>query len=172
MKTYLFLIVMVIATGGCITTQQQRLAEARRQREFDALKADLYRVKEQTGSASSGYEQIYADIARLRREQSDGDKELADRLDTLELRVRKQDAALDAMHKQIVAELSKKMAALIKGQKPSPGTEYGREHRVKQGETLSEIASAYGVTVTAVVRANGLKDANSIRVGQKLFIPE
>ncbi len=76
------------------------------------------------------------------------------------------------MHKQIVTELSRKMATLMKSQAPTRGSEYGREHMVKPGETLSEIASAYGVTVNALVRANDLKNANSIRVDQKIFIPE
>ena len=76
------------------------------------------------------------------------------------------------MHKQIVAELSRKMATVMKSHAPSAGSEYGREHVVRPGETLSEIASAYGVTLNALVRANGLKNANAIRVGQKIFIPE
>jgi len=164
---------MIMLVGaGCVTTQQKRSEQARRTQDMEALRADVYRLKEQTGSASSGYEQVYADIEGARREQADGDKELADRLDQLELRLRKQEAALDTMHKQIVSELSRKMANVIKSHAPASGSGYGREHVVKSGETLSEIASAYGVTVKALVRANGLKDANSIRVGQKIFVPE
>ncbi|MBL7077234.1 MAG: LysM peptidoglycan-binding domain-containing protein [Kiritimatiellae bacterium] len=172
MKTHVTILMILVVGAGCVTTQQRRSEQASRERDIEALRADVYRIKEQTGSASSGYEQVYADIERLRREQSDGDKELADRLDKLELRLREQDAALDAMHKQIVSELSRKMAAVIKSQAPASGSGYGREHVVKTGQTLSEIASAYGVTVKTLVRANGLKDANSIRVGQKIFIPE
>lgn len=172
MKTYVSILMIVLVGSGCVTIQQRRSDQARRERDIEALRADVYRIKEQSGSASSGYEQVYADIERLRRDQSDGDKELADRLDKLELRLRKQEAALNAMHKQIVAELSRKMAAVIKSQAPTGGSGYGREHMVKTGETLSEIAAAYGVTVKTLVRANGLKDANSLRVGQKLFIPE
>ena len=172
MKTTMLMLTMLVAAGGCVTTQQQRLEEARRERDFASLKADVYRIKEQAGSASTGYDQIYAEIERLRREQAGEDKELASRLDAVEARLRKQDAAMQAMHKQIVAELSSKIKTIMKSQARSPGVEYGREHLVKQGETLSEIASAYGVAINAVVRANGLKNANAIRVGQKLFIPE
>ena len=46
------------------------------------------------------------------------------------------------------------------------------EHTVQSGETLSEIASAYGVRMNALIEANGLKDPDSIRVGQTLFIPD
>ena len=41
---------------------------------------------------------------------------------------------------------------------------------VKSGDTLSEIASKYGTTVSAICADNGIKDANKIYVGQKLKI--
>ena len=45
-------------------------------------------------------------------------------------------------------------------------------HVVAAGETLSAIATAYRTTVSAILQLNRLPDANSIRVGQKLMIPE
>jgi hypothetical protein len=51
---------------------------------------------------------------------------------------------------------------------PSPTP---RVHTVKRNENLTQIAAKYGVTVAAVVEANGLKNANLIEVGQKLVIP-
>ena len=44
-------------------------------------------------------------------------------------------------------------------------------HIVKAGESLISIAADYGVTPQAIRRTNGLKDANLLRVGQKLIIP-
>jgi LysM repeat protein len=44
-------------------------------------------------------------------------------------------------------------------------------HYVKPGETLSGIAAMYGVTVQALMQANGLKNPNLIYAGQKLIIP-
>lgn len=43
-------------------------------------------------------------------------------------------------------------------------------YRVKPGDTLSGIASAHSLTVTAIKRANDLKDTR-IRVGQQLIVP-
>ena len=45
-------------------------------------------------------------------------------------------------------------------------------HVVQAGETLSSIATRYGVSVKEVARANRLKDADMLRRGQKLLIPE
>ena len=47
----------------------------------------------------------------------------------------------------------------------------GSDHVVKPGETLSHIARRYGVTVNALVAANGLKSANYVYVGQHIYIP-
>jgi LysM repeat protein len=46
------------------------------------------------------------------------------------------------------------------------------KHTVKKGESLSQIATRYGTTVAAIVRANGLRNANQIYVGQTLKIPK
>lgn len=47
-----------------------------------------------------------------------------------------------------------------------------REHVVKGGETLSDIALAYGgLTAQDILRANGLKDANRLSENQLLLIP-
>ncbi|MBC7236153.1 MAG: LysM peptidoglycan-binding domain-containing protein [Chloroflexi bacterium] len=44
-------------------------------------------------------------------------------------------------------------------------------HRVRYGETLSSIARRYGVSVRALIQANGLSDPNQVFVGQVLVIP-
>ncbi|HEX2881665.1 MAG TPA: LysM peptidoglycan-binding domain-containing protein, partial [Polyangiaceae bacterium] len=44
-------------------------------------------------------------------------------------------------------------------------------HRVSKGQTLSEIALRYHVTVRALERANGLRSGGVIRSGQRLQIP-
>jgi LysM repeat protein len=44
-------------------------------------------------------------------------------------------------------------------------------HIVQWGESLSMIAEQYGVTVEAIMAANGLEDPNYVYVGQKLVIP-
>ncbi len=44
-------------------------------------------------------------------------------------------------------------------------------HKVRKGETLSQIANAYNVTASAIKSANNLRNANQIRIGQKLKIP-
>jgi len=44
-------------------------------------------------------------------------------------------------------------------------------YEVKNGDALSKIAKRFGVKQSAIMEANGIKDANKIRIGQKLTIP-
>ena len=46
----------------------------------------------------------------------------------------------------------------------------GKVHRVRSGDTLSEIARRYGTTVSKLRSANGLT-SNRLRIGQELKIP-
>ena len=48
----------------------------------------------------------------------------------------------------------------------------GAQHTVHAGETLTTIAARYGISVQALMEKNQITDANSIREGQKLAIPE
>jgi len=45
-------------------------------------------------------------------------------------------------------------------------------HKVRRGETLSSIASRYGVGVTALQAANGLDAASVLKAGTRLVIPD
>ena len=47
----------------------------------------------------------------------------------------------------------------------------GLRHRVERGETLYRLGKAYGVSYQELARANGIKDAARIEVGQTIVIP-
>ena len=47
-----------------------------------------------------------------------------------------------------------------------------RNHVIRKGETLSHIATKYGVSRSAIIQANGIRNPNLIRMGKKLVIPE
>jgi len=53
---------------------------------------------------------------------------------------------------------------------PTPRVNPG-QHVVQAGETLGTIAQQYGVSISALMQANGLADANLLSVGQALTIP-
>lgn len=47
----------------------------------------------------------------------------------------------------------------------------GQVHTVESGETPTHIARRYGISVSALMEANGITDARRIQVGQRLSIP-
>ncbi len=54
---------------------------------------------------------------------------------------------------------------------PAPAPEQAKVHVVRSGESLTIIAKRYGVTVSALAKANGLSNPNRIYAGQRLVIP-
>ncbi|UCH85365.1 MAG: LysM peptidoglycan-binding domain-containing protein [Candidatus Latescibacterota bacterium] len=46
-----------------------------------------------------------------------------------------------------------------------------RRHRIRKGETLSQIARAYGTSTAALKDMNGLRSAHRIRAGRSLIVP-
>ena len=56
--------------------------------------------------------------------------------------------------------------------RPRGSGDFVYEHTVQTGQTLSEIASAYGVSVKAIMEENNIKNANMLRAGQIIYIPE
>jgi LysM repeat protein len=57
------------------------------------------------------------------------------------------------------------------GGRPAPIPWGGRVHIVRYGETLSGIAFRYGVSMWAIVRANGIANPSFIYAGQRLVLP-
>ena len=47
----------------------------------------------------------------------------------------------------------------------------GGVHTIAPGDTLSDLAEGWGVTVEEVARLNGIADPNRVRIGQELIIP-
>lgn len=54
---------------------------------------------------------------------------------------------------------------------PAPAATPSVTHVVQRGETLWAISARYGVSIQAIVDANGLASASFIRTGQQLIIP-
>ncbi len=46
-----------------------------------------------------------------------------------------------------------------------------QHHRVRSGQTLSQIAQRYGTSVTAIAQANRIRNVHRLRLGQDLIIP-
>jgi len=75
-------------------------------------------------------------------------------------------------HEEILAALS----TIKPGPVPAPAAPVlahagGTTHRVKRGESVSQIARHYGVSESALMKANKMKSAHSLKANQTLHIP-
>jgi LysM repeat protein len=62
--------------------------------------------------------------------------------------------------------------ATVGVENPSPAEPSGtRSHVVAKGETLTQIAKQYGVTVEEIQQANKIQDAKKLQIGQTIKIP-
>ncbi|MCB1069156.1 MAG: LysM peptidoglycan-binding domain-containing protein [Verrucomicrobia bacterium] len=176
---------VALGTSGCLVNprDQQIAAEQARQdmlyyqesirilkAKTETLEQEVYRLRQDLNS--SGTTQ-----SRVIQGQLDG---LNTALEDLNRRIGSVDAARQADKKQMVDELSRQISALLAAQqsqsrsRPASTRSFsgeGYEHVVQAGETLSAIATAYGVRVSDIVEASNLSSPDQLRVGQKLFIP-
>lgn len=71
-----------------------------------------------------------------------------------------------------IAEKQRAAAAAAAAEQQRAAQKSGYTHVVEAGQTISAIAQAYKVSAASIMKANKIKDATKIRVGQELFIPD
>lgn len=159
---------------GCITLgQDRRNAEMRDRAQVANLRATVQRLEERVEGLATTQQDLYREVDAVRTQLRSNGDDAAARLDRVETSLKSADAAHEQLRKEIVDDITGKMAGMMKQRSASGGgSRNGYEHVVQPGQTLSEIAPAYKSTVAAIVRANKLSSPDNIRVGQTLFIPE
>lgn len=166
------LMAAALMTGGCVTLVDQA-SMARQEADWDSMCAEIQKLNERINGLQLEQQRLAQEIDTLRRAPRE-DLATKNRLDTLERQLQALGAARESDRREVVAELSRKVAAIVGGSSSGRGggsSETGYEHVVKTGETLSAIAAAYKVSVSAVKRANNMS-SDTVRLGQKLFIPQ
>lgn len=172
MRSHISCLIMVLLVfgTGCTTLNSDRNARAREAIRLENLEAEISRLHERVEELAAAQQNLYEQLSGAEKSRRDGDVAVGVRIDRVANDVNALDVKCRSIKQEVVDALSKKIEVLLRSQ--SPAAQQGREHVVRKGETLSEIAKAYGATVKMIVKANRLKSADSIREGQKLFIPD
>lgn len=77
-----------------------------------------------------------------------------------------------SLSKEAIAKAKKRATAKKAAKKPAAKPAASGDITVKSGDTLSQIAKKYNTSVRQLMAANpGIKNANQIRVGQKIKLP-
>jgi LysM repeat protein len=182
----LFMVLMSVTLSGCLTlVDDSTMGEQRA--DADTLKAEVYRLRDQVSEMRQSLSKLEEEMQSIQNSRGNEAKDSKNRLDEIERSLKTVESSHDQLKREIIDDLARKIEKLggmtgassgkssgKSGSSRSEGkkTERGYEHVVKPGETLSEIATAYSVTPGIIIKANNLANPNSLRVGQKLFIPE
>ena len=193
MKQYLKIIgIMAVLANllGCATMQDSSEA-TQQQEDMLLLKEDLNRAKGKLETLEMEYQRLLRELDAMQGAAASSKGETSStqaRIDELERRLSVLEGARTKDRQAIVDQLSGKMADIMgdrttgkSSQKSKSATTKantsttgmtGYEHVVKEGETLSAIATAYKVKTSAIVEANKLQSPYTLKTGQKLFIPQ
>jgi len=179
----LFSFLLALGLAGCESTDIKREQASQREdlhrleEKVGFLEADLGQLQTENENLQAEITRVRKDLVAARAENSQYEKDI-NRLDGL---VQKLDTAREQDRKIIVDEVTREIGRLSKklssqpsaapGEAPKGKVEHGVEHTVAKGETLYAIARAYGISVQEIQEANKL-GSTSLKVGQKLFIPE
>jgi LysM repeat protein len=155
------------------------------------IKEDLNRTKGKLETLEMEYQRLLHELDAMQGTAANSKGATSStqaRIDELERRLSVLESARAKDRQAIVDQLSGKMADImgdgttgkssrkIKAGSPKASASTtgmtGYEHVVKEGDTLSAIATAYKVKTSAIVDANKLQSPYTLRTGQKLFIPQ
>ncbi len=167
----------LLSLAGCQTLSPTHAEVSQASLAMQYLRQDVERLKARGEEDHAHRQNLEARMEQRHRQQVQQQQETQQALVGLRREVEQLRAERERLREEIVADLSERMSRLLAAQTqartpPRPGAQTGFEHVVAAGQTLSEIARAYGVTIDAILKANNIQDAHRIRQGQTLFIPE
>lgn len=157
---------MTLSLCSCTTTGGIKRSE------IENLKTDVYQLSSRVNSLEESNQQLHAQMESVRSANTANQLAMQDTVSGMRKELNSSSASRDAMKNTIITEISAGMSKIIGEQSGSSQGEVGRYHTVAKGDTLSAIATAYNSSMNVIVKANRLKNADAIRIGQRLFIPE
>ncbi|MBN1670446.1 MAG: LysM peptidoglycan-binding domain-containing protein [Kiritimatiellae bacterium] len=171
---------MAIGLSGCVTfSNYGRDREMREEAEKTAIRQEFRRLEGRIEGLEMERDGLRRDLDALRdqltRLSQSQTRLVQERFVELEQALKAGEAAREKDKQALAEQLGSQMAKLIEDLRKAQAEtrhERGCWHDVKTGETLSEIATAYKVTVGVIIQANDLKDPDRVKVGQRLFIPQ
>ncbi len=193
MKNYLntsLFVLVCFALCGCETIynttnrnsirSRQDEAAIRKELQFQQTQLDAQSARRSVESMESHIGQLEARILNVESASVSTSWATRDDVAALQQQIDELRAALEAsqaQHEQLRKDIIANVKTLLQEQEKrrpaartqSAGAYY--EHKVESGQTLSEIAKAYGVSVNTIKEANKIK-GDTIRVGQILRIPD
>ena len=138
---------------------------------------ELRRLMEQMNEIQRNQQTLDTRLNRMETQLASGGRTQSE-ITAMQRDIQMLRADRETLKREIINDLSAKIEKIQQAQRTpaaaptSNKPRTGYEHKVEKGQTLSEIARGYGKSMDSIMKANNLKDASSLRVGQVLFIPD
>jgi len=189
MRRALFFAVLLVCPVAFTQDSATALAEREEARErYKRMSAKIEDLENTIQTYNQQFQKMEAEIQRLRNDLArvQGSRDSSANADLIE-QIRAVDRARIADQKNIAerfAELRRELTGTLskppKSSSPPPTpqiSEKGFEYSIREGDTLSKLVPALnkqGVKVTQkqIEQANPKVNWNSLKIGQKIFIPE
>lgn len=177
MKTSIACFLTTLLFSGCTTldSQHRREMESRTSADLVALQQRTAALQQRVEALEVVREESYGHLDHIRTGLKRLEADLARQRSDQAAAIQAEATTREAMRMELVRSLSERITEIMRThstQARPAQVQSGYEHTVKPGETLSEIARAYGVGINAIIRANNIQNPDSLRVGASLFIPE
>jgi LysM repeat protein len=155
-RTFISLVIFLAPLSFLVAQDKNTKGAASIQSELEAIKIELKTQQDKI-------EQLSQEIAKLSEaiKESETNKAAAEK-----------SPSSTPPPKAVAVSPTPTPPATVGVENPSP-TEPGgtRSHVVAKGETLTQIAKQYGVTVEEIQQANKIQDAKKLQIGQTIKIP-
>lgn len=137
------------------------------QENIDVIIERLDRISKENEKTSENFDKA---AKKLSDEIVEIKKELSELTALYEYLKQKTDKRILLIIEEVTKE-NEEIRKQIRNIKGESVTATGDYHIVKSGETVSEIARVYGVTISSIMEANGIDDPHKLYIGQKIIIP-
>ena len=141
------------------------------------MSMEFRQLSEQMSEMRRNQQELDMRLNRIEAQQASGGRTQSE-ITALQRDIQTLRADRETLKKEITTDLAgriEKIAVRTNTPAPRPAptqSRSGYEHKVERGQTLSEIARGYGKSIDSIMKANNIKDASALRVGQVLFIPD
>lgn len=175
----LTVLALILTCAGCATFDEHPRRAVQEREDMLRLDEKINRMNGRLEALELEQRQVSFQIEQTRHASSSAALEQASalktRMDDLEKRIQALDAAREADKQQIVGTITKKLIPYLsqpQGRPTRAASGPAGTHEVQSGETLSKIASDYGVSINELMSANSIENPNKVLQGQKLVIPK
>lgn len=131
----------------------------------------------ETKDLRQSIESLHGNITSLQAESRRGDQDAVSRIQTaqsaLDQRITQIENNNRTIYEKILKELGGSVPASVQPSTPTTlGSGEYQVHVVVSGDSLSKIASTYGVEMSVLQEINGITDPSRINLGQEIKIPK